>query len=281
MKRHELVDKYLKLLNLKNYSPATEKLYLHHLNLFLDYVNKSSNKEIDGGFLLNYFTELKQTKNFSYSSMKQSLAAVRFLYHDVLKKEIDFDFFIKIKKDNKLPNVLSSNEVKKIINATDNLKHKTILSLIYACGLRISEAVNLEIKHIDSSNMTIKIVSAKGKKDRYVMLSENLLKILREYFSEYKPRKYLFNGQKGDKYSARSIQEIFRNAVKKNGIRKKITVHTLRHSFATHLLENGTDIRLIQELLGHNQLSTTQIYTHITPLTIKKVKSPFDSLQLF
>lgn len=209
--------------------------------------------------------------------MKQSLAAVRLLYHDVLKKEIDFDFSIKIKKENKLPNVLSSNEVRKIINATDNLKHKTILSLIYSCGLRISEAVNLEIKHIDSSNMTIKIVSAKGKKDRYVMLAENLLKILREYFAEYKPRKYLFNGQKGDKYSVRSIQEIFRNAVKKTGIRKKITVHTLRHSFATHLLEHGTDIRLIQELLGHSHLSTTQIYTHISPQSIKKVKSPFDS----
>lgn len=276
MKRLELTDKYLKILRLKNYSVETEKSYLHHLNLFLDYVANAKVTDVNPNFLLKYFTYLKEKKNFSYSSMKQSLGAVRFLYLNVLKKEIDFDFFIKIKKPYKLPNVLSINNVKKIINSQTNLKHKAVLSTIYSCGLRISEAINLKISDIDSTSMTIKVVNSKGRSDRYVMLSENLLEILREYCSVYKPKEYLFNGQKGGKYSARSIQEVFQKSVNAAGINKKVTVHTLRHSFATHLLENGTDIRLIQELLGHRQLSTTQIYTHISPQSIKKVKSPFD-----
>lgn len=276
MKRLELTDKYLKILRLKNYSVETEKSYLHHLNLFLDYVANAKVTDVNPNFLLKYFTYLKEKKKFSYSSMKQSLGAVRFLYLNVLKKEIDFDFFIKIKKPYKLPNVLSINNVKKIINSQTNLKHKAVLSTIYSCGLRISEAINLKISDIDSTSMTIKVVNSKGRSDRYVMLSENLLEILREYCSVYKPKEYLFNGQTGGKYSARSIQEVFQKSVNAAGINKKVTVHTLRHSFATHLLENGTDIRLIQELLGHRQLSTTQIYTHISPQSIKKVKSPFD-----
>jgi site-specific recombinase XerD len=126
--------------------------------------------------------------------------------------------------------------------------------------------------------MTIKVVNSKGKNDRIVMLSEKLLELLREYFRQYEPKVYLFEGQKGGKYSARSIQQIFKCAVKKANIRKKVSVHTLRHSFASHLLDNGTDIRFIQELLGHKHLSTTQIYTHINPLSVKKIKSPLDNI---
>lgn len=278
MKRSILIDNYSKLLHIKNYSVKTEKLYLHHLNLFLDYVSSSKIVNINEKTLLDYFDHLKQNKNFSYSSMKQALASVRFLFLDVLKKEIDFDFFIKMKKPNSLPNILTTEEVKNIINSIVNLKHRAIISTIYSCGLRISEAVNLKISDVDSSAMTIKIVNAKGKNDRIVMLSEKLLELLREYFKEYKPKTYLFEGQFGEKYSARSIQQIFNNAVKKIKIKKKVTVHTLRHSFASHLLDNGTDIRFIQELLGHKHLSTTQIYTHINPASVKKIKSPFDSL---
>lgn len=278
MKRSELIDKYSKLLHIKNYSAKTEKSYLHHLNLFLDFISSNKIKDIDQIVLLNYFNYLKQIKKFSYSSMKQALASVRFLFLDVLKKEVDFDFFIKMKKPNSLPNILTTEEVKNIINSIENLKHRAIISTIYSCGLRISEAVNLKIQDIDSRAMTIKIVNAKGKNDRIVMLSEKLLKLLREYFKEFKPKTYLFEGQCGEKYSARSIQQIFNNAVKKVKTRKKVTVHTLRHSFASHLLDSGTDIRFIQELLGHKHLSTTQIYTHINPVSVKKIKSPFDSL---
>lgn len=277
MKRLELIENYSKLLHIKNYATQTEKSYLHHLNLFLDFVKNSQIKEVNSNVLLDYFNSLKQEKLFSYSSMKQSLAAIRFLYLDVLKKDIDFNFFIKMKKPNSLPNILTINEIKKIIGSIANLKHKAIISTIYSCGLRISEAVNLEIKDIDSSAMTVKIVNAKGKNDRYVMLSPKLLELLRDYFVEYKPSKYLFEGQLGDRYSTRSIQQVFNKAIIAAGIKKRVTVHSLRHSFASHLLDNGTDIRFIQELLGHKHLSTTQIYTHINPVSVKKIKSPFDS----
>ncbi|MBI5808932.1 MAG: site-specific integrase [Ignavibacteriales bacterium] len=278
MKRTELIDKYEKILRLKNYSPKTEKAYLHHLNLFLDYISKSNISSVDSKILLDYFNYLKQSRKFSYSAIKQSLASVRFLFIDVLKKEIDFDFFVKMKRPNSLPNILTVDEIRKIINSITNLKHRAIISTIYSCGLRISEAVNLKINDIDSSAMTVKIVNAKGRNDRIVMLSEKLLSLLREYFKEYKPKIYLFEGQKGEQYSTRSIQQIFNNAVKKVGIKKKVTVHSLRHSFASHLLDNGTDIRFIQELIGHKHLSTTQIYTHINPASVKKIKSPFDNL---
>lgn len=278
MKRTELIDKYEKILRLKNYSPKTEKAYLHHLNLFLDYISKSNISSVDSKILLDYFNYLKQTRNFSYSAIKQSLASVRFLFLDVLKKEIDFDFFVKMKRPNSLPNILTVDEIREIINSITNLKHRAIISTIYSCGLRISEAVNLKINDIDSSAMTVKIVNAKGRNDRIIMLSEKLLFLLREYFKEYKPKIYLFEGQKGEQYSTRSIQQIFNNAVKKVGIKKKVTVHSLRHSFASHLLDNGTDIRFIQELLGHKHLSTTQIYTHINPASVKKIKSPFDNI---
>ena len=264
-------------MHLKNYSVKTEKSYLYHLNLFLDFIKKANVTEVNSGFLLTYFNFLKEEKKFSYSSIKQALAANRFLYLEVLKKEMDFDFFIKMKKPNRLPNILTIDEVKNIINSITNIKHRAIISTIYSCGLRISECVNLKICDIDSSAMTIKIINAKGKNDRIVMLSEKILELLREYFKEYKPLEYLFEGQKGEKYSTRSIQQIFNNVVKKVRIKKKVTVHTLRHSFASHLLDNGTDIRFIQELLGHKHLSTTQIYTHINPVSVKKIKSPFDS----
>jgi integrase/recombinase XerD len=277
MKRVELIDKYSKFLRLKNYSSRTEKSYLHHLNLFLDYVSSSKTTEINEKILLDYFDHLKLIKNFSYSSMKQALASVRFLFLDVLKKETDFDFYIKMKKPDTLPNVLSVEEIRKIINSIANIKHRAIISTIYSCGLRISEVINLKVQDVDSSLMTIKIVNAKGKSDRIVMLSEKLLVSLREYFKEYKPKAYLFEGQNGGKYSARSIQQIFKNACGKARIKKKVSVHTLRHSFASHLLDNGTDIRFIQELLGHKHLSTTQIYAHINPVSVKKIKSPFDS----
>lgn len=183
-----------------------------------------------------------------------------------------------MKKPKSLPNILTQEEIKLIINSITNLKHRAIISTIYSCGLRISEAVNLKIEDIDSKAMTVKIVNAKGKNDRIVMLSEKLLELLRKYFKKYKPKIYLFEEQYGEKYSTRSIQQIFNNAVKKVGIKKKVTVHTLRHSFASHLLDSGTDIRFIQELLGHKYLSTTQIYTHINPASVKKIRSPFDNL---
>jgi len=184
------------------------------------------------------------------------------------------------KKGRNLPSVLSEQEVQLILNSTDNLKHKAILSLIYSAGLRRSELINLQSGDIDSKRMYVIIRSGKGNKDRYSILSEKVLELLRQYFREYKPREWLFEGQYGGQYSATSIQNILKQAVRRAGIKKRVTVHTLRHCFATHLLEHGVDLRYIQELLGHQNPKTTEIYTHITQRGLGKIKSPIDGLDI-
>jgi len=170
--------------------------------------------------------------------------------------------------------------VQKLIKVTNNIKHKTILLLIYSAGLRLGELLNLKIGDIDPKRVKVHVRQAKGKKDRYVVLSEKLLPLLREYYKKYKPKDYLIEGAKGGRYSDKSVQSIMKQAVKKAGIRKKATVHTLRHSFATHLLDDGVDIRFIQELLGHVRLETTQIYTHVSTRSADKIKSPADKLEI-
>jgi len=210
--------------------------------------------------------------------MRQAMASIRYLYLKVLHKPLPDNFSIKQRKPNKLPVVLSQKEVYKLLRVTVNLKHKAILLLIYSAGLRLGELLNLKLGDIDSSSMKIHIRQSKGKKDRFIMLSENVLKLLKEYYNSYKPKEYIIEGQNGGKYSPTSVQNIFRTALKKAGINKSATVHTLRHSFATHLLDNGTDIRYIQELLGHKRLETAQMYTHVSSYSINKIKSPADDL---
>jgi len=176
--------------------------------------------------------------------------------------------------------VLSEEEVVRILNATENLKHKAILMTIYSGGLRVSELTNLRIKDIDSNRMQIRVAQAKGKKDRYTLLGNTTLEILRKYVAEYKPKEWLFESYDGQQYRSRTIQEILRKSVNKVGLKKKISVHTLRHSFATHLLEAGTDIRYIQSLLGHSSGKTTEIYTHITTKGFEQIKNPLDKLTI-
>ena len=176
--------------------------------------------------------------------------------------------------------VLSEQEVSDVLNATHNIKHKAILMTIYSAGLRISEAIALKIKDIDSQRMQIRVEQSKGKKDRYTLLSSKTLEILRQYFVMYHPAQWLFEGPNGTPYSDRSIQAILKHSVAKTGIKKKVTVHTLRHSFATHLLEHGTDLRYIQVLLGHESSKTTEIYTHVTTKGFEQIKSPLDRLNV-
>jgi site-specific recombinase XerD len=180
------------------------------------------------------------------------------------------------KKEHKLPKVLSKNEVKKILDSSKNIKHKSILMLIYSAGLRRSELLNLHISDIDSERMVINIRGAKGKKDRISLLSGNMLNMLRDYYKKFKPVKYLFEGPGNSKYSSTSVSNILKKATAKAGINKKVTPHMLRHSFATHLLEQGTDLRYIQELLGHSSSKTTEIYTHVSKRAIDKIKNPID-----
>jgi integrase/recombinase XerD len=175
---------------------------------------------------------------------------------------------------------LNTSEITAILKGTSNLKHRAILTLIYSSGLRIGELVNLKVKDIDSERRQIRIEQSKGKKDRYTLLSPKTLELLRAYFKEYKPKEYLFEGQEGGQYSARSIQGFFKEICKRVDIRKKVSIHTLRHSFATHLLENGTDLRYIQALLGHESSKTTEIYTHVTTKGFDQIKSPLDNLDI-
>ena len=177
-----------------------------------------------------------------------------------------------------MPNYLTTMQVKKLFAAVDNIKHRCILKLLYGSGLRLSELLHLKVIDIDSSRMIINIRKSKGNKDRVVMLSSTLLDELRIYFIKYKPMDFLFEGQSGGMYSPKSVQLIVKNAASKAGIKKQVTPHTLRHSFATHLLEAGTDIRFIQQLLGHHSIKTTEIYTHITDVSKSKIKSPLDLL---
>ncbi len=280
MNKSDLITKYEHHLTLKNYSENTLRSYLNGLNIFLDYLKANQIKKVTSKELETFFYFSKKEMGFSYSMMKQLLASVKFLYNEVLKEPIGFDFNIKMKKPSTIPEVLSVQEVQRFLNTFSNLKHKAIFTLCYSAGLRLGEILNIKIQDIDSDRMQIRIQQAKGKKDRYSILSPKVLELLRNYVAEYKPKEYLFEGQYGGKYSSASVQQLMRRHRKKANIKKKATPHTLRHSFATHLLDNGTDIRFIQELLGHKHISTTQIYTHVSSRSIKEVKSPIENLDI-
>ncbi len=280
MKKQEIIERYEKQLTIENYASQTIKSYLSALKLFLEYISKLEINQITEKEIQNYLFYCKDKKTYSFSAMKQVIASIRYLYIKVLHKPVPESLFIKLKKPTTLPTVLSAKDISKIIFVTKNIKHKTMLLLIYSGGLRLGELLNLKIGDIDSESMKIHIKQGKGKKDRYIMLSKNALNLLRKYYKVYKPKEYIIEGQKGGKYSPKSVQSVFKAAIKKAGIKKKATVHTLRHSFATHLLDDGTDIRYIQELLGHKKLETTQIYTHVSSHSINKIKSPADLLDI-
>jgi site-specific recombinase XerD len=280
MKKQEIIERYVKQLTIENYANQTIKSYLSALNLFLEYISKLEINQITEKEIQNYLYYCKDKKSYSFSAMRQVVASIRYLYLKVLHKPVPESLIIKLKKPITLPTVLSPKDISKIIFVTKNIKHKTVLLLIYSSGLRLGELLNLKIGDIDSESMKIHVKQGKGKKDRYIMLSENVLNLLRKYYKVYKPKEYIIEGQKGGKYSPKSVQSIFKAAIKKAGIKKKATVHTLRHSFATHLLDDGTDIRFIQELLGHKKLETTQIYTHLSSHSINKIKSPADKLDI-
>jgi len=280
MNKSALISKYKHTLTLKNYSQSTVNSYLNGLYKFIDYVQGGKIEEVTPAHISEFLVRTKRENDYSYSTMKQLIASVRFLYIEVLKKNIDFDFTIKMKKPSRIPVVLSVEEVQRLLNSFTNVKHKTIFTLCYSAGLRVGEILNLKLKDIDSDRMQIRIEQGKGQKDRYSILSEKVLVLLREYVKEYQPADYLFEGQGGGQYSASSIQALMRRHKKKCGITKKATPHTLRHSFATHLLDNGTDTRFIQELLGHKHISTTQIYTHLSSRSLKDVKSPIENFYI-
>ena len=280
MNKADLLNKAKSKLYIRNYSPRTIASYISSLNNFAEWliqekVNQVTDKEVE-----KYLYHLKKNRNRSISGMKQTVASLKILFTDILKKEIPDSLNIRFRKEEKIPVVLSEEEVAAVIKAVNNLKHKVILMTIYSAGLRLSECLALTVADMDFDRNQIRIRQGKGKKDRQTVLSQTLLSEMKDYLIKFCPKIFLFEGQKGGRYSASSVQAIMKRAVKKSGIKKHATVHTLRHSFATHLLENGTDIRFIQELLGHKRLETTQIYTHISKIAFDRIKSPLDRLSL-
>ena len=216
---------------------------------------------------------------FSFSYQNQVVSATKLFFREVVRSKLDVERFERPRREHKLPNVLSKEEVKRIIYAPVNMKHRAMLSLVYACGLRRSVLIALKPGDVDSKRGLLMIRNAKGRKDRMVPVSEKLVAMLRDYYKLFKPKVWLFEGQDiGVRYSEQSLQSVLKKAVKKAGIRRPVTLHWLRHSYATHLLESGTDIRYIQELLGHKSTRTTEIYTHVTTQSLQKIRSPFDDL---
>ncbi len=264
-------------MQLRNYSHKTIKTYESGIRNLVRYFRPKHPRELSSEDLRTVLLHLIQEKGYAASTINQVINALRFLYGELYKRPMQLGDLPRPAKERRLPAVLSEEEVLRILNAVDNLKHKTILMLTYSAGLRVGEVVRLRVSDIDEQRGVIHLHKAKGNKDRYTVLSHSLLGTLADYLRDYRPREYLFEGQDGRRhYSERSVQAVFERAANDAGITKKVSVHTLRHSFATHLLEAGTDLRYIQELLGHSSSKTTEIYTHVSKKSIGKIVSPLD-----
>ena len=278
--RQKLVEVYNKI-QLKAYSKNTCKNYLLHLREYFETIAKKYAIElVTQAVIERYLLWRLSIKQPGESDSNSHINAIKFYYEQVLGRERMLFDLPRPKKPVQLPKVLGENELERLFRALRNIKHKTILLTAFSCGLRISEVINLKLSDIDSDRMQVRIERSKGKKDRYVMLSPLLLDVLRAYIRLHKPRPkvYLFEGQNGDQYSPRSAQEVFKNACHKAGIHKQLTFHSLRHSFATHLLEKGVDIKYIKDLLGHYDIKTTERYLHVAREKLVAIASPLDYL---
>ena len=273
----ELLAEVDREMRMRSYSPKTRKLYLGHLDRFYRKREKESpvcTTEECKAWLVGIVDSGR-----SHSYMSQALSALKFLHEIVLGVEAPVARLARTRRSRYLPTVLSRDEVRRLIRAARNPKNRAMLLLLYAAGLRVGEAVRLRIADIDSDRMIIHVRSAKGRKDRVVMLAEVALEALRSYWRYHRPEKWLFPGERWDRHlNTRSVQRMVSDTARRAGIRKRVTPHTLRHSFATHLLENGTDLRYIQRLLGHKKSTTTEIYTHVADRDLARIKSPADVL---
>lgn len=268
-------ESYFQKLEIKKYSNNTVKSYVSSFEEFINYFPTQEIDHLNELDIRKYIQMLIQEKRSS-SYINLAINSIKFYYEIVLGMPNRFYMIERPRATKKLPMVLSKDEVRKLIEATNNIKHRSIVSLLYSAGLRRSELLNLKLGDIDSSRMLIHVKDAKGNKDRYTLLSKTALDDLRTYYKEWKPDVYLFESPSRGKYSQSSIGKLITNAADRAGIRKKVSAHTLRHSFATHLLESGTDLRYIQLLLGHNSTKTTEIYTHVAKSSFDSIKNPLD-----
>ena len=273
------IERFRQWLQSKRYSPSTVKTYSEALRSLLVFFKEKPAADITNEDVIWYNNAYILEQQLSASYQNQIVSAIKLYFKSVQDRSIDLEKIHRPKRAKVLPNVLSKQEVKAILECQTNIKHKMMLSLIYSCGLRSSELLALLPVHVDSNRNLLLIKNAKGKKDRIAPLSPKILVMLREYFKAYRPKKYLFEGHlPGHPYDARSLQHALKSAIAKAGNPKPVTLHWLRHSYATHLLESGTDLRYIQELLGHSSSKTTEIYTHVSMRNIQQIKSPFDDL---
>ena len=263
----------------QRYSPNTIKTYTEALGVFFQFHCNKAPEKLEIEDIIHFNTGYILRKNLSASYQNQVINAIKLFYRNRFKRFMNLDNIQRPRREKRLPNVLSKQEIKAILEAPTNLKHRALLSLIYACGLRRSEVLNLTLKDVLSDRNLLFIRQSKGKKDRVVPISHKIIEMLRDYYKAFKPKTWLFEGQyTGEQYSERSLQLVLKQALQKAGNKKPVSLHWLRHSYATHLLESGTDLRYIQELLGHSSSRTTEIYTHVSTQNLQQIRSPFDDL---
>lgn len=262
------------------YSENTINTYTGLLRVFFDFYSERDPKDIDRTDVERFNEDYIIAKGYSRVFQNQIISALKLFYLRFHDRKLDTYHLERPRKEKKLPEVLSKEEVFSILSSIKNSKHRFLFSLIYSCGLRIGEALHLRLTDLDLDRHFLHIRHAKGAKDRFIPISYKTMERLQEYLRTYRPKDYIFEGRNGGKYSQSSARSIFKRTIEDLGITKKITIHTLRHSYATHLLENGTDIRYIQELLGHNDPKTTMLYTHVTSSSLQKIRNPFDDLHL-
>ncbi len=273
------IENFKQYLNTKRYSQNTVKTYTEALQTFLLYFNEKIVKDINNQDVITFYNDYILIKKLSSSFQNQIVNAIKLYFKTIKESAIIIDRVYRPKCEKLLPNVLSKEEIKQILTAHTNIKHKVMLCLIYSCGLRRSELLHLKLNDIDSKRNLVIIRQAKGRKDRIAPLSSGVLVLLRTYYTQYHPQTWLFEGQSPNSaYNERSLASVLKQAVQKAKIKKPVTLHWLRHSYATHLLESGTDLRYIQEILGHKSSRTTEIYTHVSTKSLQNVKSPFDDL---
>ena len=273
------ISKFQTYLESKRYSSNTIKTYCDALKVFFKFHSPILPENITAEHLQCFNKDYIMKKGYSASYQNQVINAIKLFYRNRYKKSIQIDEIERPRRERRLPNVLSKAEVKAILETPANLKHRAMLSLIYACGLRRGELLNLTLKDIQFERNLLFIRQSKGKKDRVVPISNKIIEMLRDYYKAFKPQTWLFEGQfPNSKYSEKSLENVLKQSLAKTKIAKKVSLHWLRHSYATHLLESGTDLRYIQELLGHSSSRTTELYTHVSTKNLQQIRSPFDDL---
>jgi integrase/recombinase XerD len=274
-----LREQMIQQMQLKGYSSNTTELYVQSISYLSKHYNQSPDA-LTTDQVRDYIQHQMVEKNHSQSGINQLISALKILFIQVLGREWDEVAIPRVRMPFKLPVVLSREEVERFLGVITNLKHRTMFSVAYSAGLRVGEITTLKISDIDSQRMQIRVSQGKGNKDRYTLLAESALEQLRMYYKLYRPRVWLFETSRGVAMSSRTVQFVFQKAVQRAGITKGVSVHVLRHSFATHLMEQGVSLAIIQQLLGHKSLRTTSIYLHVQQYALDKVKSPLDSLSI-